>query len=90
MSGISGCGQQHGTVYWRAGAEEMLGAASPDKFLHDELAHAFSVLDSPIWMDSSTGQECRLMEERVGGAQVELNNAPKQNKKNLRTESHVS
>ncbi len=77
MSGISGCGQQHGTVYWRAGAEEMLGAASPDKFLHDELAHAFSVLDSPIWMDSSTGQECRLMEERVGGAQVKLIDAPK-------------
>ena len=40
-----------------------------DKFLHDELAHAFSVLDSPVWMDSSTTAECRKLEEAVGGAQ---------------------
>ena len=72
VAGISGCGQQHGTVYWRAGAGDMLRGASADKFLHDELAHAFSVLDSPIWMDSSTGEECRRMEERVGGRQVHL------------------
>lgn len=47
----------------------MLQQANPDKFLHDELAHAFSVLDSPVWMDSSTSEQCRLMEEEVGGAQ---------------------
>ncbi len=47
----------------------MLRNANPDKFLHDELAHAFSVLDSPVWMDSSTSAECRRLEEAVGGPQ---------------------
>jgi hypothetical protein len=47
----------------------MLRNANPDKFLHDELAHAFSVLDSPIWMDSSTSAECKRLEDAVGGAQ---------------------
>ena len=54
-------------MYWRAGAETMLSSANPDKFLHDELAHAFSVLDSPVWMDSSTEEECRALEEALGG-----------------------
>jgi hypothetical protein len=67
---VSGCGQQHGSVFWRSGASSMLAKANPEKFLHDELAHAFSVLDSPVWMDSSTAQQCRRLEERVGGAQV--------------------
>lgn len=69
VAGVSGCGQQHGSVYWRVGARDMLRKANPDKFLHDELAHAFSVLDSPVWMDSSTSAECRKLEEAVGGAQ---------------------
>ncbi len=65
--------QQHGTVYWRIGASEMLGKANPDKFLHDELAHAFSVQDSPVWMDSSTTSQCQNLEERVGGPQALAN-----------------
>ena len=27
------------------------------------------MLDSPVWMDSSTTAECRKLEEAVGGAQ---------------------
>ena len=27
------------------------------------------MLDSPVWMDSSTSAECRKLEEAVGGAQ---------------------
>ena len=42
----------------------------PDGYLHQQLAHAFSLMDSPIWMDSSTGAECRQLEEAVGGAFV--------------------
>ena len=34
---LSGAGQQHGSVYWRTGAEEMLKNMEPDKFMHDQL-----------------------------------------------------
>ena len=36
-------------------------------FLHQQLAHSFSLMDSPVWMDSSTGPECRELESEVGG-----------------------
>ena len=67
LKAISGAGQQHGSVYWRTGAEEMLKKLRPDKFMHDELAHAFSILDSPIWMDSSTSEQCKNLETALGG-----------------------
>uniref|UniRef100_A0A8C4WT08 Xylulose kinase n=1 Tax=Eptatretus burgeri TaxID=7764 RepID=A0A8C4WT08_EPTBU len=36
---------------------------------HQALQDCFSVLDSPVWMDSSTTAECRSLEAAVGGAQ---------------------
>ena len=30
----------------------------------------FSISDSPIWMDSSTTQQCRRLEQDMGGAQI--------------------
>ncbi|XP_040583222.1 xylulose kinase [Lepeophtheirus salmonis] len=67
IKAISGSAQQHGSVFWRKGARNLLKNASPSSFLHQELAQAFSILDSPVWMDSSTGKECRFLEERIGG-----------------------
>ena len=67
VAGISGAGQQHGSVYWRRGAQQILTDCQPDKFLHQQLASAFSVQDSPIWMDSSTSEQCQQLEEAVGG-----------------------
>ena len=56
-------------MYWRRGAEKLLlGLKSSNGFLHSQLANAFSVLDSPVWMDSSTGDECVKLEQTVGGA----------------------
>ena len=69
VAGISGAGQQHGSVYWRRGADSLLAGLQPDRFLHDQLGTAFSVHDSPIWMDSSTGRQCTLLEQAVGGAE---------------------
>ena len=68
VAGISGAGQQHGSVFWRRGAQQMLSSCQPDKFLHQQLASAFSVQDSPVWMDSSTSEQCGLLEKAVGGA----------------------
>lgn len=69
IAGISGSGQQHGSVYWRTGAAKTLENLQPDRFLHEQLAQAFSVTDSPIWMDSSTSVQCCQLEEAVGGPQ---------------------
>ena len=40
---ISGAGQQHGSVFWRRGAGDILDKCQPDKFLHTQLSSAFSV-----------------------------------------------
>jgi len=67
VCGISGAGQQHGSVFWRRGAAEILDKCQPDKFLHTQLSSAFSVQDSPVWMDSSTSDQCSQLEQAVGG-----------------------
>ncbi|KAM6161586.1 xylulose kinase [Erethizon dorsatum] len=67
---LSGAGQQHGSVYWRAGASLALTSLSPDLPLHQQLQACFSLSDCPVWMDSSTTAQCRQLEAAVGGAQV--------------------
>nr|CAI5863420.1 unnamed protein product [Callosobruchus analis] len=67
IAAVSGSAQQHGTVYWKKGAESTLKNLSPNKLLHHQLNHSFSVSSSPIWMDSSTTTQCKQLEEAVGG-----------------------
>ncbi|XP_059018048.1 xylulose kinase isoform X1 [Mustela lutreola] len=67
---LSGAGQQHGSVYWKAGASRVLTSLSPDLLLHKQLQECFSIRDSPVWMDSSTTVQCRRLEAAVGGAQA--------------------
>ncbi|XP_075412153.1 xylulose kinase isoform X1 [Tenrec ecaudatus] len=67
---VSGAGQQHGSVYWKAGASQALANLSPDLPLHQQLKACFSLQDSPVWMDSSTTPQCRHLEAAVGGAQA--------------------
>ncbi|KAG5018838.1 hypothetical protein JHK87_014693 [Glycine soja] len=40
----------------------------PKRPLLDQLENAFSIKESPIWMDSSTTAECRAIEKAFGGA----------------------
>ncbi|XP_060526324.1 xylulose kinase [Cylas formicarius] len=70
VAAISGSAQQHGSVYWQKGASQTLLRLNPDEFLHQQLAHCFSVPDGPIWMDGSTAQQCRQLEAAVGGAEM--------------------
>ncbi|KAF5295975.1 hypothetical protein FQA39_LY12747 [Lamprigera yunnana] len=65
---ISGAAQQHGSVYWQNGAENILKNLDPSLFLHQQLSSSFSVSQSPTWMDSSTSEYCRRLESTVGGA----------------------
>jgi len=65
--GISGCAQQHGSVWWRRGSSSLLANLNPDNYLHKELVSAFTLRDSPVWMDSSTTEDCQRIENFVGG-----------------------
>lgn len=67
LKGISGCAQQHGTVYWKNGSEEILKTLDSGKSLAEQLETGFSVENSPIWMDSSTEKQCQELESFVGG-----------------------
>ena len=64
---ISGCGQQHGTVYLNAKAPEVLAALDPKKSLVENLHGVFARKTSPIWMDSSTTKECEEIRKKLGG-----------------------
>lgn len=67
VAAISGSGQQHGSVYWKTGSSAILSSLDPSKPLVDQLGDAFSTKESPIWMDSSTTEQCREIEKAVGG-----------------------
>lgn len=65
---VSGSAQQHGSVYWKNGSSQLLSSLVSTKSLVDLLSNAFSVTESPIWMDCSTTQQCRAIEKTAGGA----------------------
>ncbi|KAL4001584.1 NACHT, LRR and PYD domains-containing protein 1 [Sarotherodon galilaeus] len=65
---LSGSGQQHGSVFWRRGASETLKHLDLDQDLHQLLQDSFSVSDSPVWMDSSSTQQCEDLQAAAGGA----------------------
>ncbi|KAL6012780.1 hypothetical protein ACLOJK_003269 [Asimina triloba] len=68
ITAISGSAQQHGSVYWKKGSSAVLASLDPKKLLVEQLADAFSIKESPIWMDCSTTVQCREIEDAVGGA----------------------
>lgn len=70
VSAISGAGQQHGSVYLNNLWFSKVDSLSSDRSLSDQLVVAFSRATSPIWMDSSTGAECREIAATVGGDEV--------------------
>ncbi|KAJ8917192.1 hypothetical protein NQ315_012684 [Exocentrus adspersus] len=67
IAAVSGSAQQHGSVYWQKGASKTLNSLDPNQFLHLQLATSFSVPNGPIWMDSSTTEQCKQLEKAVGG-----------------------
>lgn len=49
---IGSTDQQHGSVYWKRGAEEILRNLDPAKALNEQLRGAFAFDQSPVWQDS--------------------------------------
>lgn len=64
---ISGSGQQHGSVYMTALAEKQFRDMDLNGSLADNLARVLSRPSSPVWMDSSTAEECAEIREALGG-----------------------
>lgn len=70
IKGVSGAGQQHGSVYWSHAGEGLLGTLNPAGRLVDQLAvKAFSHPYSPNWQDGSTQEECDLFDAELGSAE---------------------
>ncbi|MFP4165568.1 MAG: xylulokinase [Opitutales bacterium] len=70
IAAISGAAQQHGSVYLNEQWELVLANLREDRSLAEQIAPCLSRSTSPIWMDSSTGRECREIAEALGGNAV--------------------
>jgi xylulokinase len=70
VKGVSGAGQQHGSVYWSTDAEELLGKLEKEKTLEELLHAAFSHPFSPNWQDASTQAECGEFDAILGKPEV--------------------
>jgi xylulokinase len=67
ISAVSGSGQQHGSVYLKSCFGKKLASLDASQDLKDQLAGCLTRTSSPIWMDSSTAEECAEIAETVGG-----------------------
>lgn len=67
VCGISGSGQQHGSVYLNEQGLGRLGFLDASHSLAENLRNGFSRATSPIWMDASTSEECHEITEALGG-----------------------
>jgi xylulokinase len=64
---VSGCGQQHGSVYLNERITAALENLDAKKSLVENLKGVFARKTSPIWMDSSTAAECAEIRKKLGG-----------------------
>ena len=71
VMGISGSGQQHGSVYLNSKFEGILENLNPALPLADQIEPALSRKTSPIWMDSSTSAECGEISKAVGAKELQ-------------------
>ena len=67
VTSLSGSGQQHGSVYLDHGFEESLLGSGAGPSLSTRIAPRLARKTSPIWMDNSTGDECREIAAALGG-----------------------
>jgi xylulokinase len=66
IEGISGAGQQHGSVYLSRSLDDV-PAWDTTRDLVEQVRPLLSRPTAPIWMDSSTSEECGEIAEAVGG-----------------------
>lgn len=64
---ISGSAQQHGSVYLNSAFDFDVSHLDLTKGLHENLKKTLSRETAPIWMDSSTSEQCSQIEKALGG-----------------------
>ncbi len=67
ITAISGSGQQHGSIYIKQSITETLKKLNTKKIIKEQIKDCFTVLNSPVWMDSSTTLQCRQRDAILGG-----------------------
>lgn len=67
VKGISGSGQQHGSIYWSKQAHGLLKNLDAGRSLSEQLDDALALKTSPNWQDHSTGKEIEIFESVTGG-----------------------
>ena len=67
VAAVCGSAQQHGSVYLNRSATDAFARLDASRALVDQLDGIFSRAESPIWMDSSTSDECAEITKAVGG-----------------------
>ncbi len=68
IAGVSGAGQQHGSVYLKTPLGKVTWSAKSK--LAEQVRPLLSRPTSPIWMDSSTADDCSAIAVAVGGDPV--------------------
>lgn len=68
LRAISGSAQQHGSVFLSARAADRLSGLDPAQPLARQLEDVLARTTSPVWMDSSTSEQCRAIEAALGGS----------------------
>lgn len=66
---ISGSAQQHGSVYLNESGPVQLGRLDPGAPLAAQLSGVFSRGSAPVWLDSSTTEQCDEITRALGGRQ---------------------
>lgn len=66
IKGISGSGQQHGSVFWTADAQNLLKGLDAKQSLADQLSQALANEWSPNWQDHSTQKEGDAFDAALG------------------------
>jgi xylulokinase len=64
---IAGSGQQHGSVYLNDQFDSTIANLDPSSSLKAQLSDVLTRSTSPIWMDTSTGAECKEIANTMGG-----------------------
>ncbi len=68
VKAISGCGQQHGSVYLNPSAAAVWRSLDPDHELAAQLESTLSRDRSPVWLDETTRAQCDAIDAALGGA----------------------
>ncbi|CAL8086668.1 unnamed protein product [Calicophoron daubneyi] len=68
IAAISGCAQQHGSVYWKDNPFEVMLIGNNVRTLREICDRSFSVEYSPIWMDASACTEADYIQSQFGGS----------------------